>query len=215
MSLLTSIFNKIQYQLTKASVDPEAEAFAKAQAQQAKQDAELASRKSKQEANTLAAEKAKKEAEVAAINLSARSRFDIPKLIRDSSSSILYTFIGLAVLMFMMYGGHLAANHDIGYSPIGRIMSFFYGSLLSPILIIKALYEIYWKEIKLNNYAFLPITTYVPRTDLEKFFLYPFVYTEDSESTAARARVAQSYLEAFQRTEPFAKVLFIKESKQE
>ena len=108
-----------------------------------------------------------------------------------------------------------SSNTHSSYLLLCSIYLFLIPLLLSPILIVKALYDIYGKGIKLNNYAFLPISTYVPKADLERFFLYPFVYTEDSESTAARARVAQSYLEAFQRTEPFAKVLFIKESKQE
>jgi len=58
-----------------------------------------------------------------------------------------------------------------------------------------------FKEGKvIPNYSFLPISTYVPTGDLEKLVLGPFCYVPDQASVDATAKVAQMYLEAFQRT---------------
>ena len=49
MSFFTSLVNKITYQINKAVSDPEAEAYAAAQAKQAQQDAAVAANKANKE----------------------------------------------------------------------------------------------------------------------------------------------------------------------
>jgi hypothetical protein len=74
MSFFTSLVNKITYQINKAVSDPEAEAYAAAQAKQAQQDAAVAANKANKEEKEEAKAKAAKDAKDAAEKLSARRR---------------------------------------------------------------------------------------------------------------------------------------------
>ena len=200
MSFFTSLVNKITYQINKAVSDPEAEAYAAAQAKQAKQDAAVAANKANKEEKAEAKAKAAKDAKDAAEKLSARSNSSISGFAGESSQQILIVFFVLAYITVATYGGHLAANRDIGYSIAGRIVSFIYGTILFPVLIIQYIWDTFKEGKVIPNYSFLPISTYVPTGDLEKMVIGPFCYVPDQASVDATAKVAQMYLEAFQST---------------
>jgi FtsZ-interacting cell division protein YlmF len=200
MSFFASLINKITYQANKAVSDPEADAYAAAQAKQAEQDAAVAANKVEKDLQKAAKEKADKEAKDAAEKLSARSNSSIAGFAGGSSQQILIVVCILIYITVALYGGHLAANRDIGYSPAGRIVSFIYGTILFPVLIIKYMWDTFKEGKEIKNYSFLPISTYVPTGDFEKLVLGPFCYVPDQSSVDATAKVAQEYLEAFQRT---------------
>jgi hypothetical protein len=204
MSFITSLSNKISYMVNTAVSDPKADAYATAKAKQAEQDARVATNKEMSAADAAAKEKAEQDAKEEAAKLSARSKASISGFLAQSSQGILKAFIILACIAVALYGGHIAANHDIGYSPAGRLVSFMYGCILSPLIIIKYIADLYYYNTPVPIWGFLPLSTYVPNGDMEAFFLSPFCYKEDQGSIDARARVAQSYLEAFQRTAPLA-----------
>ena len=199
MSFLTSLVNKITYHANNAVSDPEADAYAAAQAKQAEQDAAVAANKAEKDSQKAEKAKAAKDAKDAAEKLSARSKSSLSGFAGKSSRGILIAFIVLASLAVATYGGHLAANRDIGYSPAGRFLSFIYGTLIFPVLIGKHIWDTF-KEGKITpNYAFLPLSTYVPNGEFEKLILGPFCYTPDQTTVDATAKVAQQYLEAFQK----------------
>jgi len=200
MSFLTSLANKITYQINKAVSDPEADAYAAAQAKQAEQDAAVAANKAEKDSQKEAKDKADKEAKDAAEKLSARSNSSVSGFVGGSSQQIIIVVCVLIYVTVALYGGHLAANNDIGFSPAGRIVSFIYGTILFPVLIVKYIWDTFKEGKKIHNYGFLPISTYVPTGDFEKLILGPFCYVPDQESVDATAKVAQQYLEAFQRT---------------
>jgi hypothetical protein len=204
MSFITSLSNKISYMVNTAVSDPNADAYAAAKAKQAQHDAEVAKNKAATAADAAAQAKAEEDAKAEAAKLSARSKASLSGFAGKSAKGILQAFIILACIAVAMYGGHIAANHDIGYSPAGRLVSFFYGCILSPFIICKYIWNIFYDKMEIPMWGFLPLSTYVPNGDLEVFFLGPFCYKEDQGSIDARARVAQSYLEAFQRTAPLA-----------
>lgn len=202
--MLTSLSNKISYMVNTAVSDPKADAYAKDKAKQAEQDARVAKNKEKSDADAAAKAKAEQDAKDEAAKLSARSKASISGFLAQSSQGILTAFIVITCIAVALYGGHIAANQDIGYSPAGRLVSFMYGCILSPIIIIKYVLNIYYFNIPVPMWGFLPLSTYVPNGDMETFFLSPFCYKEDQGSIDARAKVAQNYLEAFQRTAPLA-----------
>ena len=197
---LTSVFNKVQYLIAKNSSDPEADAYAKQQAAQAAQDASVKKQKAiaaQADAKT-AATKADKDA--AAADLVARSKFSSKELITQTSKGILIAVAVLIGLCFVLYGGHIAVNQVIGYGVPFRILTFIYGVICSIWVVPKALYDKYWKGIKLPYYSFLPISTHVPTGDLESIFLSPFCYTEDTSALTARSVVESLYSDAFKNS---------------
>jgi hypothetical protein len=200
MGLLTSISNKVQYLIYKNVSDPDADAYAKQQAEQAAQDAKVKEEQDKVKAAAVKAAAAKAEADAAAADLAARSRFSPKKLLGDISRGIIYGLITLVVVCFIIYGGTLAANQAIGYNIPFRLLSFLYGMIFSFIIIPKSLYDVYWVKKTLPYYSLLPISTYAPTTDLEKVFLGAFCYTETAASIAARSAVVGSYMNAFQKS---------------
>ena len=197
---LTSISNKIQYLISKSVSDPEAEAYAKQQAAQAVQDAavqrqQVATAKTAAEAEAAATAEAE-----AAASLVTRSKFNSKQLVTQVSNGILLAVARIIALCFALYGGHIAVNQAIGYNVPFRLLTFFYGMICSIWIVPKALYDIYWKGIKLPYYSFLPISTYVPNGDLQNIFIGPFCYTKDSSAIAARAAVVALYSDAFKRS---------------
>jgi hypothetical protein len=199
MSLLTSISNKIQYSIAKSTSDPEADAYAKQQAEQAKQDAEVAKRKAEVDAKDKAAADKKAKDDAKAADIAARSKFDMKKLVSDSAKGIIGFFIVLAILSFTMYGGHVAANQNMGYSVIGRIIAFLYGNILSLYIVPKAIIDVYWHKKTLPYYAFLPVSTHVPQGTFEEIFMGPFCYQADDASAKARVAVGAAYAAGVKR----------------
>ena len=197
MSLLASLNNKIQYNIAKAAEDPAADAYAKQQEKQAKQDAEVAKRKKEEEEKKALDEENKRREEERAKKLAARSKFSVGGTISQAAKGIITFLIVLVFFAFMFYGGHIAANKDIGYSMPGRLVSFAYGSLMAWYLVPKALLDTYWFKKQQPFYAFLPITTYVPQGTFQEIFLGPFCYTEDDASQKAREAVKAMYEAAY------------------
>jgi len=207
MSLLTSISNKVQYMVAQNVSDPDADAYAKQQADQAAAAAATKAQQdeaAKQAAIDLA-DKQKKDADAAA--LAARSNFNSSELIGQTARSILSGLGGLVLACFLLYGGHIAANKVIGYRVPFRILSFICGMIFSIWVIPKSLYDVYWKKETLPYYTFLPISTYQPVGDLEKIFLGGFCYVEDETVEAARAAVKTLYSEAFTKSVEAAKAM--------
>jgi hypothetical protein len=201
MSLLTSLANKVQYMAVKTASDPEADAYAKQQADQAAQDAVV--KKQKEEADKQAAEgAAEKQAEdKKAATLATRSQFNTSSIVNKTSRGVIFYFFLLVFIFISMYGGHIEANKAIGYNVPFRILSFVYGTLLSIWVVPKSIYDIYWKGVKLPYFSFLPVSTYQPTSTFEKIFIGPFCYREDEESSAARAAVVNLYSDAFRKTQ--------------
>jgi hypothetical protein len=202
LSPLTSLTNKVQYLIAKNISDPDAEAYAKQQAIQAAQDAAVKKQKEANDKKAAAAAADQAAKDEAAASLAQRSKFNSKQLVTQISNGIL-TAVGILVgLCFVLYGGHIAVNQAIGYRVPFRILTFLYGVICSIWVVPKALYDIYWKGIKLPYYGFLPISTYVPNGDIESIFIGPFCYTEDSSATAARAAVEELYSGAFKTSAP-------------
>jgi len=201
MSLLTQISNKVQYNVSQALDDPEAEAHAKQRADQAQQDAfakqRLEDAKAKEDKEN--AEKA--QAATDAEDLQKRSTFDTNRATSSVANGILKTFFSLIFFAVVIYGGHLAANEAIGYNNPFRILTFLYGCLFFWFYIIKTLIFKFYYKMKIPYYGFIPLTTYQPDGTFEKIIYGLFTYTEDNEYHAAKSHVEELYRTAFQKTQ--------------
>lgn len=173
--------------------DPQADAYAKQQAEQARQDAEA--RRREKEANDRAVEeKERREKEQErAESLASRSQFNGTQFISHTAKGILDICYKVLFVILLLYGGHLAANDAIGYNAPFRILTFVYGSLCFWYQIPRAIYRVYVKKETLPNYTFLPLSTYTPNGDFERFFIGPFCYTKDAYSGNAQAEVKALY----------------------
>jgi len=195
MSLLTSLYNKVQYLASKNLSDPNAEVYAKQQAEQIKQDKETRRREAvaaSKEADKLAND----ESDAAAAKaLALRSKFDHKSLISDIATHALTGIIIAVVIILMGIGGYLAANQAIGYNNPFRILSFIYGCLAFFYVIPRSLYLIYGKGETLPSYALLPLYVYVPSSDInvKKTCNYIFCYQEDEASVKARSLIENLY----------------------
>jgi hypothetical protein len=201
MSLITKLSNKLNYHTSIALDDPDAEEYAKQQAIQQAQDKAVADRKLAEDAD---AAKRASDAEIASLkvkDLESRNKFSVARASGETASGILKIFGSLLLTAIMLYGGHLAANQAIGYNAPFRLLTFFYGSIFFFYHIPKGLYDKYINKKKLEFYSFLPLSTYHPTGDIEKFFLAPFCYSETQESQAARAVVESLYSTAFTKSQ--------------
>jgi hypothetical protein len=201
MSLVTSLYNKVQYLASKAVSDSEADNYAKQKAEQEKHDEDIKKRKEKAEAEAaiIAAEKEKEDKKAA--QLASRSKINMNELVSDTVNGIFITLYILIFISLFLYGGHLAANQAIGYKVPFRILTFIYGAICFWYVIPKALYDIYWKGETLPNYAFIPISTFVPEGNLEKILLGPFCYQDDEYTKAARITVENLYKSAHTKSQ--------------
>lgn len=201
MSLLTQVSNKIQYSISEWASDPEAEAYAKQQAKQREQDAEVEERlkKTKEAGDAAAAER--EESDAKARELAERSEFKPQRATSNIAAGIIKGFMSFIFTLIMLYGGHLAANEAIGYKIPFRILSFAYGCIFFFIQIPKMLINRYWYQIKPPYYTYFPLSTYEPNGDLEVLFLGAFCYKEDEASQMARATVETLYKTAFEKTQ--------------
>jgi len=204
MSLVTSLYNKVQYLASNQLSDPNADAYARQQAEQAKQDAEAKKREEVAAAEKAKADAKKEEADAAAAELSARSKFDSRKLITDTANGILTGLGSVILICFCLYGGHLAANQAIGYNAPFRVLSFLYGAIVFFYVIPRSLYKVYGKGETLPYYSFLPLSTYVPNGNLEGIVLGLFCYQENDETIAARKVVEELYAAAYNKSKTAA-----------
>lgn len=193
MFRLKQLYNKAVNKLDKELDDPKAEEMAKRAEAQAKQEAAVAARLEKEEKAKQKAEAKRLLAEQKAKALQERAEFNVGKTIRSASSNIITITIVIGVVMISLYGGHLAANNAIGYSPWMRMLMFIYGSLLSIIIIPKTLYEVYWLGQPKDYYTFLPLTTYVPQNRFEEIVFGPVCYEDSEKVRAARDAVKNLY----------------------
>jgi hypothetical protein len=201
MGILTQISNRVNYDLSKALNDPEVDAYAKQQAIQTKQDAEVKARKDKEEVTAKKNLDAKAKADAKASSLAQRSTFSVKRALRNTASGILTGFLSLILICFILYGGHLAANEAIGYKIPFRILSFIYGCIFFFIEIPKSFIRRYWYQIQIPYYTYLPLSTYQPVGDFETLLLGGFCYKEDETSSAARSAVGTLYKSAFDKTQ--------------
>ena len=200
-SIFTKLVNKVQYVTSKSLDDPKAAEFAREKAIQDAQDQAVADRKAKEKALAAKQLEDKDKADAKVKDLQERSQFNITRATGGTASGILKIFGSLLLAGVMMYGGHLAANQAIGYNAPFRLLTFLYGSLFFFYHIPKGLYDKYINKKKLEFYSFLPLSTYHPTGDLEKFFIGPFCYSETQESQAARAVVQSLYSTAFTKSQ--------------
>jgi hypothetical protein len=199
MSLLTGLSNKIQYLVSKQVSDPEANAYARQQAIQARQDAERRQREQEEDEKKLIEKQKQDEKQEADAELRRRSEFSMRGLVRDTAGQILSYVSSLILVVFILYGGHIAANEAIGYRVPFRILSFVYGSLGFFYYIPRLLYKIHWKREVVPMYTFLPISVYHPTGFFEKIIFGPFSYEEDQYAIDARAIVEELYKNSFKK----------------
>lgn len=191
---LALAYNKVQYQLDSYLKDPEADNHARQLAAQAAQDKAAAERKAASDAESAADSEQAAADRKAALDLAARSKFSSPQtVISKIAKNTLNVFITLAIIALALYGGKIEANKAIGYNIPVRLFSFLYGAIFFFLVIPKSLYEIYWLQKPVPDYAPLPIWVYVPNGKVEQLFLGLFCYTEDNYSKAAREEVVKLY----------------------
>ena len=200
MSLVSQLFNKIQYHVTKAVSDPKANEFVKEQAAQAKQEAEIKERKElevteKKKINEMALEKQKE-----IINLNERNTFSIKRAIGKAASGILNALRIIVFIVLVIYGGILAANDAIGYNFPFRILSFIYGCVCFWYIIPRSFFHKYYAKIDVPYYSMLPISTYKPVGMFESLIYGPFCYTEDSRVLFAKQAVETLYKNGYLRS---------------
>jgi hypothetical protein len=200
MDLLSKVSNKINYSIAKSIEDPEADRYAREREQQRAQDAAAAQRQAEQNAATAAAAAAKIQSDQQASNMKDRSQFKPGRAIGNVASGIMNAFLKLILVIIILYAGHLCANEAIGYNAPFRIFSFICGQIFFWFVIPRFLIRRYWFGLPNHNYAFLPLSTYVPVTDAEKILLKPFCYVEDINYAAAKAAVDLLYSSAYERS---------------
>jgi hypothetical protein len=199
MSVLTGLSNKIQFLLSKQISDPEADAYARQQAIQARQDAERREREQEANQRKLKEKQKRDEKQEADAELKRRSEFSMRDLFRDTAGQILSYVSILILVVFILYGGHIAANEAIGYRPPFRILSFVFGSLGFFYYIPRLLYKIHWKRETVPMYTFLPISVYHPTGFFEKIIFGPFSYEEDQYAIDARVTVEELYKNSYKK----------------
>lgn len=191
---LALAYNKVQYQLDSYLKDPEADNHAKQLAAQAAQDKAAAKRQAAADAEATADAEQSEADKKAALELAERSKFSSPQVVVSKiAKNTLNVFMILAIIALALYGGKIEANKAIGYNIPGRLLSFLYGAIFFFVVIPKSLYEIYWLQKPVPDYAPLPIWVYVPNGKVEQLFLGLFCYNEDGDSKAAREEVIKLY----------------------
>jgi len=200
MDLVTRVSNKINYSIAKAIDDPEADKYARERAHQQAQEEAARQRQAEQTAATVAAAAAKVKSDQEASKLQDRSQFKPVRAAGNVSRGILKTIFYLFLLIIIFYAGHLCANEAIGYNVPFRIFSFICGQIFFFFVIPRFLVRRYWYGLPNHNYAFLPVSTFVPRTDAEKILLKPFCYVEDANYAAAKAAVDFLYSNAYAKS---------------
>jgi len=201
MSLLTQVSNKIQYSISQAVSDPNADAYAEQQAKQAKQEADIKKREADAAAQAKKDADAKAVADKEAADLTKRSRFSPSRATGSIASGILNTFLSLLFFALMLYGGHLAANEAFGYNIPFRILSFIYGCLLFWIYIPKTLLKKFYYKMDIPYYGFLPLTTYQADGFIESIFYGPFSIIPGSDLVGTKSQIEELYRAAFTKSQ--------------
>ena len=117
---------------------------------------------------------------VASQNLE-KSVYNNQRLITNSTILGLQIFGSLILVVLILFGGSLAANHAIMRDPIYKIFYFIFGCnpLLTPIIFAyTALLALKGRPIK--YYGVLPISTEPAKTRLGKILWWPFYYEQDT-----------------------------------
>ena len=165
MSLLDQITNKVAFAVHKATYDPDAESFAKQQADAAKRAEEAKERASK-EAKTAeekaAAEKVAADAKAEQDRLEAeRARFDGWRLFRKIINTMLTIVLVFAVFAGGVYGASLAVNLNLYKEAPYRVLYAIYGFLFFFIVIpYVLLYRWWWLGKKPRFYGLIPLIPY-------------------------------------------------------
>ena len=165
MSLLEKAYNSIQYQINKAISDPEADKYAKEQADKAKkqQDAAIAAdiknkTKAEHEEN-LKKEKLKMEAEQKAAK--DRSTFSFTRLFGTVFGSTITILLIFLIFFGAVVGASMATNLNLYRSLPYRIFYAIYGFLFFFIVIPYVIgYRWLWKGKKPKFYSLIPIIPY-------------------------------------------------------
>lgn len=177
-SIFTRVGNLINYNLYRATTDPDAKRFA---------DEQNAARKKQEEAVAVVAEK--KEVEIKqAKNLEKAKGRDkgAATLIGKIVKYTLLSFMIFIFVLFAVYTGHLAANDAIGRSYWYRILYFIYGLVfcvfVAPYYVIQ-----HFRGHSVKSYAILPIREGEVPQGIEGFFLSLVSFIPDGDSNAAKA----------------------------
>jgi Ca2+/Na+ antiporter len=200
-SFFTNLVNKVKYKAHKAAYDPNANEFAKKQAEKMEQ------------------EKTEKE-KTTATNTTDNSQNDDPnkfstkrmfkKIGSQTLDALKKGFIPFVSIMLAM----IVANEMIVYSVPIRIIFFIFVvliSVFSPIYLIilsifyllKGGYSYYVnnmtnrpkRSIMPTIYALLPVTTYKPSSSFGSFFMYPFTYPKTEQAAIQLPKDMEQYWE--------------------
>ena len=175
-SIFTRVGNLINYNLYRATTDPDAKRFA---------DEQKAARKRQDEAAAIEAEKKKGEIKQEK-NLEKAKNKGAATLIGKIVKYTLLSFMIFIFVLFAVYTGHLAANDAIGRPYWYRILYFIYGAIfcvfVAPYYVIQ-----HFRGHSVKSYAILPIREGEVPQGIEGFFLSLISFIPDGDSNAAKA----------------------------
>ena len=165
MSIFEKVINSIQFQIHKATSDPKAEAFAKKNADAAKQKEELAAKKADEatkKVDKAAAEK-EKEDKKAALRQEAKDRntFSFTRLFGTVFSTTLGIVFIFLIFFGAVLGSSLATNLNLYHSAPYRIFYAIYGFIFFFLVIpYVLLYRWFWKGKRPKFYSLIPLIPY-------------------------------------------------------
>lgn len=162
MELVTQLSDSIAYAIHQATYNPDAEAFAKANAEKAKRATDAkqqaaTSAKAKQDAADAAA-KAKADAEAAEKEKTDRATFSVTRLFGTVFGIVFTVLMVFLLLVFGVYGASLATNlnvyRSLPYKLLYAIYGFLFFFLVIPYVLV---YRWYWKGLKPKFYSLIPL----------------------------------------------------------
>ena len=204
-SLLTNLTNKVKYHAHKATYDPDANNFVKAQTQTQTQTQTQAQVQTTSDEETLS--------NTSTVNDNANpNTFNTKRFFTKIGSQLLailkkgiFPFLALMIAM-------IVTNDMIVYSAPIRIIFFIFTFLvcyfvthftilLGLFYLLKGGYSYYYnnmterpkKDIMPTIFALLPITTYKPMSSFSKFFLYPFTYPKTDQAEIKLPQLMKEY----------------------
>ena len=165
MSLLEDAWNSIQYQIKKAVSDPEANSYAKEQADAQKkiEDAKAAEETAKQtKAKKEAEEKAAADKAAAEVQAAKdRNTFSFIRMFGTVGGTFFIIFMVFLLFFGAVLGASLATNLNLYLSTPYRILYAIYGFLFFFVVIPYVLgYRWFWKGKRPRFYSLIPLIPY-------------------------------------------------------
>lgn len=186
MSLIEQAFNSIQWQIKKAVSDPEADKYAKEEAEKAKKEADA-----KAKEDDAKKTQAEKEAELKAANdkLEAekkaaedRATFSFSRLFGTVFSTFFTIFLIFLLFFSAVLGSSLATNLNLYHSAPYRILYAIYGFMFFFVVIPYVLgYRWFWKGKRPVFYSLIPLIPYHLDNKFVAFFFSWLSYKPDDQ----------------------------------